>query len=93
MRMAELWKWIGVTSRAAAGAVTSRALCLVTQPPVAPLLCELLTLMVPLAQKKLLRELPGIDVAQEPEGEGEGREGEGESGKGERMNRGPEEKM
>jgi hypothetical protein len=47
--------------------------------------------MVPLAQKRLLRELPGIDVAQEPEGEG--REGEGESGKGERMNRGPEEKM
>ena len=60
-------------------------------PVCGPLLCELLTLMGPLAQKRLLRELPGIDVAQEPEGEG--REGEGESGKGERMNRGPEEKM
>ena len=69
VRMAELLKWIRVTSRAAAGAVTSRAVCLVTQC-VAPLLCELLTLMVPLAQKRLLRELPGIDVAQEPEGEG-----------------------
>lgn len=64
IRMAELWKWIRVTLRAGAGADTSRALCLMTQAAVAPLLYELLTLMVPLSKKKLLRELPDIDVAQ-----------------------------
>lgn len=84
--MGEPWKWIRVTSRAAAGAITSRALCLVTQPPVAPRLCELLTLMVLLAQKKLLGELPGIDVTQVPERKRGGRERKGESGKGEKMN-------
>lgn len=82
MRMVELWKWIGVTSRAGAGADTSGALCLMILAPPAPLLCELLTLMVPLVGKKLLRELPGIDVAQDPERKGGGREGKGESGKG-----------
>lgn len=64
MGMVGLWKWSRVTSRAGAGAVTSRALCLVTQPSLALLLCELLTLMAPLAEKKLLRKLPGIDGAQ-----------------------------
>lgn len=72
-----------MASRAAAGAVTSRALCLVTQPSLVPLLCELLTLMVPLAEKKLLRELPGDDVAQEP-----GRKGGEREEKKERVGRG-----
>lgn len=83
VRMVELWKRITVTPGAAAGVDTSRALCPVTQPPLAPLLCELLTLTVPLAEKKLLRELPGIDVAQEPGRKGGAREGKGESGKDE----------